>query len=160
MELFGNPFTSNTINNNGNNNLQSIQELQAKLEMIRQQQAQSNLNPNQKIGGAFGKLQDFIQNTDKNKVNFANNDETVIEKYNTMKDVFVLFMLENSRPQFESWCNQRNINVINDYVDSFIAKTKEYVEPSVKQDSEIEMLKKQIQILQEQLMKNSNKDVI
>lgn len=160
MNLFGTPFTTNTINNNTNNNM-SIQELQAKLELLRQQQTQSNLNPNQKITGAFGKLQDFIQNTDKNKVNYANNDDTVIDKYNTMKDVFVLFMLENSRPQFETWCNQRNINVVNDYVDTFIAKTNEYVEPSVKQDSEIEILKKQIMELQAQLLKNNvNKDVI
>ena len=136
----------------------SLQELQAKLELIRQQQNQSNLNPNQRLGGAFGKLQDFIQSTDKNKVNFANNDELVIEKYNNMKDIFVLFMLENSRPQFESWCKNRNINVIDDYVETFIQKSNEYVEPSVKQDNEIEMLKKQILELQKQL--SINKDVI
>ena len=160
MNLFSSPFTSNQVNNNTTNNM-SIQELQAKLEMLRQQQNQSNLNPNQKITGAFGKLQDFIQNTNKNKVNFANNNEEVIEKYNDMKEVFVLFMLENSRPQFEAWCEQRNINVVKDYVDTFIVKTNEYVEPSVKQDSEIEILKKQIMELQAQLLKNNvNKDVI
>lgn len=157
--MFNNPFqipNQNVIN--GINNDVSLQELQAKLEMIRQQQNQANLNPNQRLGGSFGKLQDFIQNTDKNKVNFANNDEIVIEKYNTMKDVFVLFMLENSRPQFETWCKNRNINVIDDYVDTFIQKSNEYVEPSVKQDNEIEMLKRQILELQKQL--SINKDVI
>ena len=148
MELFNNPFPANNSN---------LQELQAKLEMMKQQQLQQTLNPNQKIGGAFGKLQDFIQNTDRAKVDFANNDTQVIEKYNTMKDVFVLFMLENARPQFESWCASRGINVVDDYVDTFIAKTNEYVEPSIKQNSEIEMLKRQIADLQKQLF---NKDVI
>lgn len=143
--MFNNPFN---VNNNINNDM-SLQELQAKLELIRQQQNQSSLNPNQRLGGAFGKLQDFIQNTDKNKVNFANNDEKVIEKYNTMKDVFVLFMLENARPQFESWCKNRGINVIDDYVDTFINKSGEYVS----QENEIEILKKQILELQKKLSK-------
>ena len=157
--MFSNPFQipNPTMINGINNNL-TIQDLQAKIELLKQQQNQSNLNPNQNIGGAFGKLQDFIQNTDKAKVNYANNDELVIEKYNTMKDVFVLFMLENSRPQFEQWCKNRNINVVDDYVNTFIQKTNEYVEPSVKQDSEIEILKKQILELQKQLM--NNKDLI
>lgn len=149
--MFNNPFQM--PNNNAN-----LQDLQAQLELMRQRQNQANLNPNQHIGGAFGKLQDFIQNTDKAKVNFANNDEVVVEKYNTMKDVFVLFLLENSRPQFEQWCRSRNINVVDDYVDTFIKKSNEYVEPSVKQDNEIEILKKQILELQKQLA--INKDVI
>lgn len=148
MELFKTPFPNNNSN---------LQELQAKLEMMKQQQLQQNLNPNQKINGAFGKLQDFIQNTDRAKVDFANNDKKVIEKYNNMRDVFILFMLENARPQFESWCSSRGINVVEDYVDTFIAKTNEYVEPSVRQNSEIEMLKRQIAELQKQLF---NKDVI
>lgn len=143
--MFNNPFN---VNNNIPNDM-SLQELQAKLELIRQQQNQSSLNPNQRLGGAFGKLQDFIQNTDKNKVNFANNDEKVIEKYNTMKDVFVLFMLENARPQFESWCKNRGINVIDDYVDTFINKSNDYVS----QENEIEILKKQILELQKKLSK-------
>ena len=157
--MFNNPFQiANQNTPNLVNNSQNLQDLQAQLELMRQRQNQANLNPNQHIGGAFGKLQDFIQRTDKSKVNYANNDETVAEKYNTMKDVFVLFMLESSRPQFEQWCNSRGINVVNDYVDTFIQKTNEYVEPSIKQDNEIEMLKKQIMELQRQLA--INKDVI
>ena len=155
--MFNNPFQipNQTMINNVNNNA-NLQELQAQLELMRQQQNQANLNPNQRIGGAFGKLQDYIQNTDKDKVNFANNDEVVIEKYNTMRDVFVLFMLENSRPQFEQWCKNRNINVVDDYVDTFIKKSNEYVEPSIKQNSEIEMLKQQIELLKKQLLTNNN----
>ena len=147
--MFNNPFN---VNNNIPNDM-SLQELQAKLELIRQKQNQSSLNPNQRLGGAFGKLQDFIQNTDKNKVNFANNDEKVIEKYNTMKDVFVLFMLENARPQFESWCKNRGINVIDDYVDTFINKSGEYVS----QENEIEILKKQILELQKSYRRSNIK---
>lgn len=147
--LFINPFKSAPSDD--------LATLQARLETMRQQQLQQQLNPNQRIGGSFGKLQDFIQATDKAKVNFANNDESVIEKYNNMKDVFVLFMLENARPQFESWCKQRGINVVDEYVDSFISKSNEYVEPAIKQNSEIEELKKQIAYLQQQL---SNKDTI
>ena len=135
--MFNNPFQTN-----------NLQELQSKLELMKQQQFQSSLNPNQRLGGSFGKLQDFIQNTDKAKVNFANSDSQVIEKYNSMRDVFILYMLESSRPQFEHWCKERNINVIDSYVEAFIQKTNEYVEPSVKQDTEIESLKKQILELQ------------
>ena len=154
--MFSNPFQMQQPQTMVNT--PSIQDLQAQLQLLLQKQNQTNLNPNQKLGGAFGKLQDFIQNTDKAKVNFANNDEIVASKYNEMKDVFVLFMLENSRPQFESWCNTRGINVVNDYVDAFIQKSNEYVEPEVKQENEIEMLKKQILELQKQLA--NRRDVI
>lgn len=158
MQYFNNPFNYNNANKNVNNNNISLQELQKKLEMAQQEYAYNNLNPNQKLGGSFGKLQDFIQNTNYDKVNFANNDETIIEKYNNMKDVFVLFMLENSRPQFEHWCKERNLNVIDDYVDSFIAKTNEYVEPLQKSNNEIEELKKEIELLKKQM--TLRKDVI
>ena len=147
--MFINPFKSTQTDD--------LATLQARLENMRQHQLQQQLNPNQRLGGSFGKLQDFIQNTDRAKVNFANNDEGVIEKYNNMKDVFVLFMLENARPQFETWCNQRGINVVDEYVDGFIAKSNEYVEPTIKQNNEIEELKKQIAFLQQQLL---NKDTI
>ena len=145
MDLFNNPFPNNAYNN------AELQELQAKLELLRQQQNQANLNPNQRLNGAFGKLQDFVNSTDKNKVNYANNEENVIRKYNEMTDVFVLFLLENSRPQFEQWCRTRNINVVDEYVDTFIKKANEYVEPSIKQNNEIEFLKQQIEMLKQQI---------
>lgn len=72
-----------------------------------------------------------------------------------MRDVFILFLLENSRPQFESWCNNMGVSVVDDYVNTFIAKTNEYVEPSVQQNNEIEELKKQIADLTAKL---NNKD--
>lgn len=134
--MFNNPFQDT-----------SLQELQAKLELMKQQQ--TSLNPNQRLGGSFGKLQDFIQSTDKVKVEYANNDPTVIEKYNNMKDIFVLYMLENARPQFESWCKDRNIQVIDDYVDTFIHKSNEYIDHI--KNTEIEMLKQQILELQQKL---------
>ena len=68
-----------------------------------------------------------------------------------MTDVFVLFLLENSRPQFEQWCRTRNINVVDEYVDTFIKKANEYVEPSIKQNNEIEFLKQQIEMLKQQI---------
>ncbi len=147
MGLFDSPFIPN-VNSNTNNNINNIQpsanlqNLQMQLEQAKQQQ----LNPNQKISGAFGKLQDFIQGTkEKARIDYANNDESVVEKYSNMKDVFVLYMLENSRPQFESWCNSRGINCVNDYVDTFINKSNEYIPDSINQENnKIEMLEKQI----------------
>lgn len=150
MNIFQTPFSNNNnVNNNANVN---IEDLQRKLQMMNQQQIQRTLNPNTSIGGSFGKLQDFVQKTDKNKVNYANNCESVINKYNEMRDVFVLFMLEHSRPQFENWCNQMGLTVIDDYVNEFINKTNEYVEPSIKQENEIDLLKKQIAELQAQIL--------
>lgn len=134
--MFNNPFQTS-----------SLQELQEKLELMKQQQV--SLNPNQRLGGAFGKLQDFIQSTDKIKVEYANNDESVITKYNNMKDVFVLYMLENSRPQFEAWCKERNITVIDEYVETFIHKSNDYIDHV--NNTEIEMLKQQILELQQKL---------
>ena len=145
--MFQSPFQNN-INNNV-----SIEELQRRLNMMNQQNLQRNLSPNQSLGGSFGKLQDYIQKTDRAKINYANNSDSVVEKYNQMKDVFILFMLENARPQFEFWCNNMGINVVDDYVNEFITKTNEYVEPSIRQDSEIDLLKKQIAELQAQLLK-------
>lgn len=136
--MFNSPFNTN--------NNQSINDLEKQLEILRQKQ---QLNPNNKLGGAFGKLQDFIQNTSKEKIEFANSSDEVIEKYSQMQDIFILFLLENARPQFESWCNDRGINIVNDYVNTFISKTEQYEE--AKTNDKIKNLEEQIASLKAQL---------
>ena len=133
--MFSNPFQNNNIN-----------DLQNQLEMMKRNQ---QLMPNSRLGGAFGKLQDFIQNTSKEKVDYANSNEEVISKYNQMQNVFILFLLESSRSQFEMWCNDRGINVINDYVNTFINKTDEYVDQ--KTNDKIKELEEQVLSLKQKL---------